>query len=153
MQHRLHIVFAGGNIAEVARGITISVVVRDHDRLSRCKSVDIHAEENLRFDGEIDLHARLLRRVRRKQYEDTPIERLRASFFRKRNRKLRPICGRRKRGQRVCGQSDRKQKESKTEQVVLRNIHFYASKLCRVRKRIASRRRDEQEILRKPWLR
>ncbi len=91
VEHGLNIVFAGRNISEMPRGITISVIVRNHDRLARSECIHVDAEKNLRLDREINLHTRFLRRVGGEQNEDSAVERLCAALFGERDGELRPI--------------------------------------------------------------
>jgi len=91
MQKGLHIVFTGRHIPEMPYGVAKSVIVRNHDRLARGECTHVDAEKNLRFDGEVDLHARFLRRVRGEQNEDAAVERLRATLFGKRDGELRSV--------------------------------------------------------------
>src|SRR5580704_16031744 len=72
-------------------GIANGILVRNHDRLAGGESIHIDAEDDLRLNGQIDLHPRFLRRVGGEQNEDSPVKRLRAAVLGKRNGELRSI--------------------------------------------------------------
>ena len=81
MEERLNVIVAGGKVAEIACGIAVGIVVGDDSRLAGSERIDVSAEDQLRFDGEIDLHAWLFGRIGGQEDKETPVEGLGAALF------------------------------------------------------------------------